>query len=258
MFKSCCNPQAPSSSPKKGHIIPKLGAAWAIVTFVPTFLLVLIPTLITYLIPGKKGQQIFNNLAKLWMNCWLPLVGCRVNIIGAEHVKRTETHIIACNHNSFLDAAITCPYIPNGNRTIAKKSIAKVPLFGWFYARGTILIDRKNAASRKLGFEKMKSTLEEDINVCIYPEGTRNTTAQHLNPFQDGAFLLSVVSQKPIVPTIITGTRCIMPAKHFFYFKPHPITIQFLPPIYPTNVSAKQLKQQVYEAMLLALQQQTA
>jgi 1-acyl-sn-glycerol-3-phosphate acyltransferase len=41
-------------------------------------------------------------------------------------------------------------------------------------------------------FEKMKAVLEKGMHMSIYPEGTRNRTAEPLKKFHDGAFKLAV------------------------------------------------------------------
>ncbi|MCZ2225075.1 MAG: 1-acyl-sn-glycerol-3-phosphate acyltransferase [Chitinophagales bacterium] len=231
------------------NIFARIWALWGIVTFIISFLIVYIPSMVTYLIPGKKGQTIFIYISRIWMNVWLTLIGCSVKIVGKENVKKGETYIFTCNHNTLLDVPLTCPYVPGANKTIAKMSFAKIPLFGWYYAKGSILIDRKSDLSRRKGFDKMKSTLKEKIHVCIYPEGTRNRTNNPLKSFYDGAFKLSVDSKKAIIPTILYNTKKAMPNDKFFYLLPTKLEMHFLPPIYPDNLTIQELKKMVFNIM---------
>lgn len=236
-------------------VFARIWALWGMITFILTFILIYIPSMLTYLIPGKKGQAIFIYISRIWMNIWLTLIGCPVKIVGKANVKKNETYIFTCNHITLLDAPLTCPYVPGANKTIAKMSFAKIPLFGWYYAKGSILVDRKNDISRRRGFEKMKNTLKETIHICIYPEGTRNRTGNPLKSFYDGAFKLSVDSKCAIIPTILYNTKKAMPNNKFFYLLPAKLEMHFLPPVYPDNLSTKELKEKVFNIMYEKIKQ---
>ncbi|HNF29376.1 MAG TPA: lysophospholipid acyltransferase family protein [Chitinophagaceae bacterium] len=232
------------------NVFARIWALWGLVTFVVTFFIFFIPSMCTHLIADvNKSQNVFIYIAKIWMNVWLFLVGCRVKVRGKENVEKNKTYIFTCNHNTLLDVPITCPYIPGGNKTIAKKSFVKIPIFGWYYAKGGILIDRKSDASRRMGFEQMKKTLQQKIHVCIYPEGTRNRTGKPLKSFYDGAFKLAELAQTPIVPTMLYNTLKAMPNNKFFYLLPHSLEIHFLPAISPQNLTMKELKDKVFDIM---------
>jgi 1-acyl-sn-glycerol-3-phosphate acyltransferase len=231
------------------NIFARFWALWGIITFIITFFIFYIPSMLTYLIPGKKGQAIFIYIAKIWMNVWLAIIGCPVKVIGKENVHKDETYIFTCNHTTLLDAPLTCPYLPGANKTIAKKSFTKIPLFGWYYAKGSVLVDRNNDISRRRGFEKMKNTLKEKIHVSIFPEGTRNRTGKPLKTFYDGAFKLSVDSKHPIIPTILYNASKAMPNNKFFYLLPYKLEMHFLPAVYPENLTTKELKEKVYQIM---------
>jgi 1-acyl-sn-glycerol-3-phosphate acyltransferase len=148
-----------------------------------------------------------------------------------------------------LDVPLSSPFIPGPNKTIAKKSFAKIPLFGWFYKRGSVLVDRKNDASRRKSYEYMKKILSKGIHMCIYPEGTRNRTDQPLKKFYDGAFKLSVDTGHAIIPTIILNTKESLPNNKAFYFLPKQLSINFLEPIQSNGLSSEELKDKVFQKM---------
>ena len=95
----------------------------------------------------------------------------------------------------------------------------------------------------------MKETLKEGMHMSIYPEGTRNRSDEPLKSFHDGAFRLAVDTGKSIIPTVIFNTRKVLPLHKFFYFMPHRLHMHFLPAISPANKTAKELKQEVFDAM---------
>ena len=233
-------------------IFARLWALWGLISFVVTFLIIFLPSMIAYLIPGKKGQDYFIKVSKIWMEVWLRLIGCPVIINGKGHFKEGENYVVVFNHNALLDVPLSAPYVPGGNKTIAKSSFAKVPIFGWFYTRGSVLVDRTNDASRRKSFEEMKKVLRNGMHMCLYPEGTRNRTAQPLKTFYDGAFKLAVEAKKDIIPCIITGTKKAMPIDKTFYLLPHKLTLNFFQSVPSANEDAKALKEKVFGIMYSA------
>lgn len=231
------------------NIFARIWAVWGLISFAATFLLFFLPSMATYLIPNPRGQAIFLRIAAIWMRVWLTLIGCTLKVRGKEHFKKGVAYIVTCNHNSFMDVPLSCPFIPGANRTIAKKSFTKVPIFGWYYAKGSVLVDRKSEQSRRKSFEMMMQTLREGMHMSIYPEGTRNRTNEPLKKFYDGAFKLSVASGAPIIPSVIFNTKKILPPNKPMYLIPGPMEIHFLEPIEPTNLSSDDLKDKVFEVM---------
>jgi 1-acyl-sn-glycerol-3-phosphate acyltransferase len=231
------------------EIFGRVWAVWGMISFIVTFLIIFIPSMLTYTIPGKKGQAIFITISRIWMRVWLFLVACPLRVKGREHFRKGETYIVTCNHNSLMDVPLSCPFIPGANRTIAKKSFTKVPLFGWFYAKGSVLVDRNSEESRRRSFNEMKQTLREGMHMSIYPEGTRNRTNDPLKSFHDGAFKLSVETGKAIIPAVIFNTRKVLPVHKSVYFMPHRLAIHFLPPVSSPGKTTKELKQEVYDVM---------
>ena len=231
------------------EIFGRILALWAITSFLATFLIIFIPSMFTWLIPNPRGQHIFIWIARLWMNVWIRLTGCSLKVTGTENFEKGKTYIVTSNHNSLLDVPLSCPFIPGGNKTIAKKSFAKIPLFGFFYMKGSVLVDRKNDASRRQSYEKMKETLRNGMHMGIYPEGTRNRTSEPLKKFHDGAFKLAIDTGSEVIPSVIFNTKKALPLNKFFYFWPANLEIHFLKPISPVNKTSGELKNEVFETM---------
>ncbi len=231
-------------------IFARFWALWALVSFIITFLLFFLPSMLSHLFKNeKKGQDWFINVSKWWMNLWLGLIGCPVTITGKENFISGENYIVVFNHNALLDVPLSAPYVPGGNKTIAKDSFAKVPVFGWFYKRGSVLVNRKDERSRVKSYEDMKQVLVKGMHMCIYPEGTRNRTTEPLKQFYDGAFKLATDTKKEIMPCIIIGTKKAMPVNKFFYLFPTRLQMHFLPAILSRNIIAKDLKDKVFNEM---------
>ncbi len=224
-------------------------ALWGLISFVVTFFIIFIPSMITYLVPDPKGQDWFIRISRVWMTVWLYMVGCPLKVNGKENFAKGTAYIVTCNHNSMLDIPISCPFIPGGNKTIAKKSFVKVPLFGWFYRKGAVLVDRKSEVSRRQSFDAMKKVLAMGMHMSVYPEGTRNRTDEPLKKFYDGAFKLAVATNAPVIPAVIFNTKKALPVNKPFYFIPHRLRMDFLPPVPVDGQTAEQLRDKVFQLM---------
>lgn len=231
------------------NIFGRIWALWGLITFVVTFLIFYIPSIITRLFPEPGSQKIFIGIARIWISIWLILVGCPLRVKGRKNFKKGKTYIVTCNHNSLLDPPLSSPFIPGPNKTIAKTSFAKVPIFGFYYVKGAVLVDRKSDRSRRESFEQMKSVLENGMHMCIYPEGTRNRTNEPLKKFYDGAFKLAESSGHAIIPAVILNTKKALPANKPFYFLPHKLEIHFLEEVPVTGLSSDELKEKVFSIM---------
>ncbi|MEX1202258.1 MAG: lysophospholipid acyltransferase family protein [Ferruginibacter sp.] len=232
------------------NIFGRIWAFWGILSFIITFLIIFIPSMLSYLFKDeKKGQYYFIKVSRIWMEFWLMLIGCPVKVTGKEHFKKGKNYIVVFNHNALLDVPLSAPFIPGPNKTIAKASFAKVPIFGYFYKRGSVLVDRKDEKSKIKSFELMKKALANGMHMCIYPEGTRNRTHEPLKTFYDGAFKLATETGKEVIPCVIKGTRDAMPIHKTFFLLPKKLKLQFLTPVSSTNIPFKELKEKVFQQM---------
>jgi 1-acyl-sn-glycerol-3-phosphate acyltransferase len=232
------------------NVFARVWAVWGLLSFILTFLIIVGPSMGAHLYKNEKqGQDYFMKVSKLWMQFWLFLVGCPLTVKGKDYFKQNENYVVTHNHQTFLDVPITCPFVPGGNKTIAKDTFAKVPIFGWFYKRGGVMVNRKSDRSRSESFNKMKQALAAGMHMCIFPEGTRNRTKAPLKTFYDGAFKLAVDTKKEVIPALLFNTGKAMPNNKKLYLLPHKLSIHFLPPISSINKTAESLKEEVYKNM---------
>lgn len=229
------------------EILGRIFALWAFVIFTGSLIVVSIPVWITGIWQEPKRTINFFKIVQIWMNFFFTFSGVRRVIKGKDHFKKGQNYVVVCNHNSFMDVPVSVTAVPP-NKTIAKIEMAKIPVFGLIYKRGSVLVDRKNEESRRRSFLKMKSVLEMRLHMCIYPEGTRNKTSQPLQRFHDGAFKLAVETKKQIIPALIFHTNKVLPRKPFFFW-PHKIEMHFLPAVNVENKTSQQLKEEVFIIM---------
>ena len=230
-------------------ILARVLAIWTLLVFASTMFIFIWFYLICYLLPEPQKTRWHRQVSKIWMSLFLFLSGCRFKVTGKEVFDTTTNAVIVCNHNSLIDIPVSFPFLPRANKTIAKKSFSKIPIFGLIYTFGTVLVDRRDERSRKQSVDDMKKVLETGLDMLIYPEGTRNRTNEPLKSFHNGAFKLAIDTNKPIIPVVLLNTKKILPAKPAMYFTPGKIQMDILPAIYPEGHSIDSLKNKVFEIM---------
>lgn len=206
----------------------------------------------SYLFQEPTRAKIIHPAYKLWMSIVYPLALCPVRRKGKEHFKKGENYVVVVNHNSFVDIPVSTPWIPGPNKTLAKIEFSKIPIFNIVYNAGSILVDRNDEKSRKESFSQMQQTLKSGLHLCLYPEGTRNKSDQPLLPFFEGAFVIAIRAQKPVLPGVIMNTKKILPNKPKFWAWPHPIHYHFLEPVPTEGLSLKsrqELMEKVHQIM---------
>lgn len=236
------------------EILGRVFALWAAIIFVLSLLVVFLPIYFTKRFPEpKRTVRVFKTF-RGWMKFWFTLSGVRRIFTGQDAFKEGRNYVVVCNHNSFMDVPLSSPGIPGANKTIAKSEMARIPLFGMIYKRGSVLVNRKSEESRRQSYQRMRDILNMGLHMCIYPEGTRNKGKELLQRFHDGAFKLAVETGKEVIPAVIFHSAEILPRKPFFFW-PRPIEMHFLPPIPSQGKTVQALKEEVFSAMLQRLQQ---
>ena len=231
------------------EIFARIWATWALLLFILTMFIAYIFYIPCHFLKEPQKAKWHRHVSRVWMFIYLNLIGCPLTVKGTGYFKGLANCVIVSNHNSLMDVPVTTPFMSRANKTIAKKSFSVIPVFGWIYSFGSVLVDRNDDNSRRKSYEDMKRMLSYGLDMVIYPEGTRNRTADPLKPFYDGAFRLATDTKKPIVPALVFNTKKILPVHKTFYMLPHTLEMHFLPPVESTNISAKELKEKVFKIM---------
>jgi 1-acyl-sn-glycerol-3-phosphate acyltransferase len=150
-------------------------------------------------------------LARLWSRVILGVPGVKLEVKVHTPLEPGRPYVFMPNHASMVDIWAVFVAIPASFRFIAKKQLARIPLFGWAMAAGRfIFIDRQNAASARRTMGEAARRIRSGQSVVIFPEGTR-TRDGRLGPFKKGGFHLAMDSGAEIVPVAIKGSREVMP-----------------------------------------------
>jgi 1-acyl-sn-glycerol-3-phosphate acyltransferase len=180
-------------------------------------------------IPPLKVKGI-NFCARYWGKTILRGSGIKVKVIGTENCQPGKNYMIIANHRSFLDIYAVLAYSGLNCRMVAKRELAKIPLFGMMLRRShTIIIDRSNRNQAIKAMKiKGKELTDLGITMVIFAEGTRGTDDKLLGEFKKGAFILAAQLGLPILPITIIGTDKLQP-KGSISIHPGTITLKIDP-----------------------------
>jgi 1-acyl-sn-glycerol-3-phosphate acyltransferase len=174
------------------------------------------------------------------------VAGIRVRVEGRQHVPAGQACIFMANHVSNLDPPGLIPRIPGRTAGFAKRSVFKIPIFGYCMKLGGFIpVDRTgNAATAQENVAAAQRVLEKGIHITTFVEGTRSRDGRLL-PFKKGPFYLAMQTGAPCIPVSIYGTETLM-GKGSFAIRPGTVHFVFHPPIHPRDFETR-------EQLLLAM-----
>ncbi len=108
--------------------------------------------------------------------------------------------MLIANHTSMLDIMLMLRVSRNPFVFVGKKELVKIPVFGFFYKRVCIMVDRESTKSRTAVYRRAQRRLNQGLSICIFPEGGVPAEDVQLDEFKDGAFKMAIAHQIPVVP----------------------------------------------------------
>jgi 1-acyl-sn-glycerol-3-phosphate acyltransferase len=171
-------------------------------------------------------------ICRLWARLLLTAGCIRVEAHYDPALDPEASYVFLANHQSMFDIPALFVTVPGQIRMLAKRSLFRIPIFGWAMAAGGFIpVDRGDRSTAKRSFGAAVTRLRQGTSILMFPEGTRSQTDELL-PFERGGFLLALKSGLPIVPVGIRGTRAIQP-KGNWAIRPGAVTVRFGAPIDP-------------------------
>ena len=162
-------------------------------------IVVLFPLLFISIL-SEKWYPMFFMLARIWAKGVLLFSGFYYTISREQETIKGESYMFVANHTSMTDIMLMLVVVKNPFVFVGKKELGKIPLFGFFYKRTCILVDRSSSKSRMEVFARAQKRLHQGLSICIFPEGGVPDESVLLDEFKDGAFRLAIEHQIPIVP----------------------------------------------------------
>jgi len=198
------------------------------------FLLWILPAwTIVHFIKDHRAAGRFTSAA---LKILFGLIGCRVTVVGKEHMDTPGAKIFASNHTSYFDVlplmlGLGVPY-----RFVSKMEVGRMPFIATFLKQmGHLRFDRTSAESRLRQAQEIEEFLRKGESVFVFPEGTF-TREDGVRPFQLGAFKAAVATGAPILPVSLAGTRRFL-RDGTYLPRPGNVTITLSPPIYPRTAN---------------------
>lgn len=155
----------------------------------------------------------------------------RYTIRGKENIVPNTSFVIIFNHRSSFDIFFSS-LVPVANQlVIVRDWVYRIKLVGWaMKLAGYLNIDH---TSMELFRNAGKEYSNGKVSFQFYPEGHRSRDGKLLR-FRTGAFFMAAENNLPVLPIVMTGTENFG-SYRFPWLHPAKLTIEVLPPVYPTQ-----------------------
>src|SRR5271165_1053076 len=157
---------------------------------------------------ARADSPVTDRMVRWWAAVWLRAAGARVAVHDLEHVRPAAAYVVVSNHQSNLDLMVHLQALPLSLRVLAKREMFQILLLGpAMRTAGMIEVDRDSPDFRRIDKAAARS-LAAGHSLLVYPEGTTSPDGT-IGDFKNGAFIIAVTSQVPIVP--VTSQVPIVP-----------------------------------------------
>jgi 1-acyl-sn-glycerol-3-phosphate acyltransferase len=194
----------------KSKFVAYLYTGWVAVWFTIIFLL-LFPF---YWLALQKLQwkPYAHQLNRIWAKSLFVIIGIKLDIRYDFKPEENGTYVFVTNHFSYFDIACLGTFINNYFAFVGKSSVKNIPLIGYMFRKLHIQVDRSEKESRAISMVRSIKALESGRSMMMFAEGgiiTQNPP-QMAYPFKDGAFIMAIQMQKPIVPISLLNNHQII------------------------------------------------
>ncbi|MDI9876310.1 lysophospholipid acyltransferase family protein [Flectobacillus rivi] len=151
-------------------------------------------------------------LNRLWGKLYFPIIGVPIRVEYRFQPDTQKAYVFCANHFSYLDIAAMGVVLKNYYAFVGKSAIKKVPLFGYMFSKLHIQVDREDRSSRAKSMTRSVRALQNGRSIVIFPEGgikSKKPPLMH-KPLKDGAFVMAIQQQVPIVPVTFVNNYKIM------------------------------------------------
>ncbi|MDF0714722.1 lysophospholipid acyltransferase family protein [Muricauda sp. 334s03] len=179
-----------------GHLLYRVW--FYILVTVP--ILLFFPFLLLLTISEKTYPQFFWLARNLWARPILYGMGCVPVVVREQRMEKGKSYMLVANHTSMLDIMLMLHLSKNPFVFVGKKELVKIPIFGFFYKRVCIMVDRDSVRSRTGVYRRAQRRLDQGLSICIFPEGGVPEEDVILDKFKDGAFKMAIAHKIPVVP----------------------------------------------------------
>lgn len=104
-------------------------------------ILVMLPFLVLSILK-ESWYPYFFKMARIWAKAILFGMGFYYKIDKDQELEKDKNYMLISNHTSMMDIMLMLAIIKNPFVFVGKQELAKIPVFGFFYKRTCILVDR--------------------------------------------------------------------------------------------------------------------
>ena len=152
------------------YLFSSIWRLWFLISFIIAFI-VFIPTLF-FFTAIVKNNLVVNYLTKYWSGMFMIMSGVFWTVEFEEKLDPKRKYIFCPNHASTLDIPLVTAAIPLPMLFMGKKELVSIPLFGYFYRKNSIIVDRSKIRDSYAAFLKAGEKLDKGFSKIIIGEET--------------------------------------------------------------------------------------
>lgn len=183
------------------------------------------PFLLILTASERTYPQFFWLARTIWAKSILYGMGCPPRIHWEQRMDPGTSYMLVANHTSMLDIMLMLRLSKNPFVFVGKKELVNIPLFGFFYKRVCIMVDREDTRSRTGVYRRARQRLHQGLSICIFPEGGVPEEQVLLDTFKDGAFKMAIAHGIDVVPMTFLDNKRRFPFR-FFSGAPGPLRVK--------------------------------
>ncbi|MFS4466312.1 lysophospholipid acyltransferase family protein [Maribacter sp. 2210JD10-5] len=178
-------------------------------------ILLFFPFLLLFASRETWYPQFFWLARNLWAKSILYGMACFPTVHYEQPLLKEKSYMLVANHTSMLDIMLMLYVSKNPFVFVGKKELVKIPLFGFFYKRVCIMVDREDSKSRTGVYLRAQRRLKQGLSICIFPEGGVPEEHILLDEFKNGAFRMAIAHKIPVVPMTFYDNKKRFPFTFF-------------------------------------------
>lgn len=195
--------------------------------------------LVGWALPFKARFKLVTGINFFYM-FWLRVCcGLKLKVEGREHLQQSRSYVLVANHSSEWETLYLQTLI-RPQSAVLKQELLKIPFFGWALGMlKPIALDRsKRRGALKQLLVQGKERLQDDINVVIFPQGTRVENGK-LGKFNKGGAMLAASDKAPLIPLVHDAAQ-FWPGKSYVKY-PGTITVRIGAPVDTSEQSVDEI-----------------
>jgi len=222
-----------------GYLLSSLWRIWFLIVFILVFTAFIPP--LFFFTAIYKNNKIVCHLARYWSKLILFFSFIYPRIEWEEKLDKKKCYIICPNHSSTLDIPFILAILPLPLQFMGKIEITKFPLFGYFFKKNAVIVDRASKRDAYAAFLKAGEKLTTGLSMCFFAEGGIPKQDILLKKFKNGSFRLAIEQNIKIVPITMPDNKYIFP-QEYFKGRPGILRVKVHKAIEPNRLAEKSIE----------------